>query len=122
MVIRSSALAAALCAAAVLAMPGAARAAPPSLTGPSDLGSAYVQVAGADVLFQAINTGTTPVGRVLASLSNPAGLWSDFDGVASCQLDLNGDVPPGGICTLKLRALPFGVGAHSGDVLQVTFD
>lgn len=123
MVIRRSTLAAALSIAAVFVLPAAASAVTtPSLTGPSDLGSAYVRTAGPDVAYQVTNTSTAPVGRPLATLANGSGLWSDFDGAPSCPFDANGDLPPGGVCTLKLRAVPFGVGLHTGDILQVTFD
>src|SRR5690242_1951899 len=122
MLLRRSAPAAALACAAALVLPAAAHAVPPALTGPNDLGSSYVHVAGPDVLFQLINTSSAPVGKPQASLANGSGLWSTFDGVPSCPFDANGDIQPGGICTMKLRALPFGLGLHTGDVLQVTFD
>ena len=124
MSIRSSAPAAALCVAAFLGPACAAHAAPPppaSLIGPTDLGSAYVHTAGADVVYQVINTSGAPVGKPNASLANGAGLWASFDGVPSCPFDANGDIQPGGSCTLKVHALPFGVGLHTGDILQVNF-
>ncbi len=116
---------AAAAAAALFAIggPAVSHAAPPSLTGPTDLGTAIVFTQGTPMTFTATNLTGAPaaLGSSGGTLSNFAGLWSTFAGAKSCQTDASGNIPDGGTCTFQVVALPYGVGTHSGDALTFSF-